>query len=151
MFKNNLINFFCRQLLGESLQLFKSYRKLGGKEYEEEYASRIVKEIKIQFQHFEQLNNGNLRIKDIQNKMQNELEKAEREREENERKFKALKTKILLSIAEDGNDNIARTKEGYEAQLRAIKAEMDENRREFSEAISKMKSKKSFFFQIKLV
>jgi hypothetical protein len=77
--------------------------------------------------------------------MQNELEKAEREREENERKFNALKTKILLNIIEDGNENIASIKEGYEAQLRDIQAEMDANRREFIEAISKMKSKNSFF------
>jgi hypothetical protein len=128
--------------LGESLQLFKSYRKLGGKEYEEEYSSRIVKEIKKQFQYFEQLNNGNLRIKDVQKKMQDELERAERERQENERKFQEIKDENsaekakLLSIIEEGNKNIASIKEGYQVEMRTLLQDMAATRRELIEARS---------------
>jgi hypothetical protein len=134
--------------LGESLQLYKSYRKLGGKEYEEGYSSRIVKEIKKQFQYFEQLNNGNLRIKEVQKKMQEELERAEKERQENERKFQEIKDENsaekakLLSIIEEGNKNVASMKEGYQAEMKTLLEEMATTRRELIEARSHESGKK---------
>ncbi len=137
--------------MGESLQLYKSYRKLGGKEYEEGYSSRIFKEIKKQFQYFEQLNNGNLRIKAVQKKMQDELERAERERQENERKLQEIKEENslekakLLSLIEEGNKNIANMKEGYQAEMKTLLEEMASIKRELNEARSHESGKQTFF------
>jgi hypothetical protein len=133
--------------LGECLELYRSYRKLGGREYEEEYTKRIVKETKDQYQYYEQLNNGNLRIKDVQNKMQDELQKFEKEREENEKKFQEIKDENsaekakLLGIIEEGNKNILSIKEGYQAEMKNLHDEMAATRRELNEARSQSGSK----------
>jgi atlastin len=147
--KNNFQAFilFYRQILGECLELYRSYRKLGGKEYEEEYTKRIVKETEDQYQYYEQLNNGNLRIKDAQKKMQDELKKFEKEREENERKFKEIKDENsaekakLLGIIEEGNKNIASIKEGYQAEMKTLQEEMAATRRVLNEVRSQPGSK----------
>jgi hypothetical protein len=128
--------------LSESIQVYKSYNKLGGKEYEEEYTSRIVKEIKIQFQHFEQLNNGNMRLRDIQKRMQEELKKAEKERQENERKFLEIKEEnsvekaMLLSIIDEEKKNIESMKEGYEVEMKNLMDEMTDIKGKLIEARS---------------
>lgn len=128
--------------MSESIQVYKSYNKLGGKEYEEEYTSRIVKEIKIQFQHFEQLNNGNMRLRDIQKRMQEELEKAEKERQENERKFLEIKEEnsvekaMLLSIIDEEKKNIESMKEGYEVEMKNLMDEMTDIKGKLIEARS---------------
>jgi len=122
--------------------LFKSYRKLGGKEYEEEYSSRIVKEIETQRQYFEQLNNGNLQIEGVKQKMREELTKFEREREQNERKFQEIKDEnsaekaLLLSILEENKRNMESMKEGYSAEVEFLKNEMESTRRELNQARS---------------
>jgi len=138
---------FYRQILGECLELYKSYRKLGGKQYEEEYTKRIINETKDQYQYYEQLNNGNIRIKDVQKKMQHELQKFEKEREENEKRFQEIKDENsaekaqLLSIIEQGNKNIASMKEGYDAEMRTLQEEMASTKRQLNEVRSQPASK----------
>jgi hypothetical protein len=91
--------FIQRQLLSDRLQLFKSYRKLGGKEYEEEYIKRVEKKIKKEYQHFVKLYNSEMNIRNLQNKMQEKVERAQKEREENRKKFsKTQRCEQLLKI-----------------------------------------------------
>jgi hypothetical protein len=83
-----------------------------------------------------------MRLRDIQKKMQEELEKAEKERQENERKFREIKKQnleekaMLQSIIEAGNENIESMKEEYKEQIKNLENQMAASRRELIEARS---------------
>jgi len=122
----------------ESINLFRSLRKVGGKTYENDYVARILNEINNQYPYFAQLNNHNLNIKEVRITSQlisNELRKENEEYrsilmiigEQNQTE----KLELLRRI-EQNNRNLRSIQDRYEEEMRQLRNQISSTTQELN-------------------
>jgi len=115
-----------------------------------------MEEIQVQYQYFIQLNNGNLRIKNVTTTMQNKCDELRRETEENKQKLMNLKDEQLAEKAElnrkieESNRNLESIKDGYEAEMNTLRNEIASTRHELNSARSQSRGNLILLYLIRI-